>query len=231
MNTDADRMNESDDDNTLPPPTPCRAAAAPNQIAVKSEEPLEVKVKLIKSEPDDDNALPLPAPTQQPYAAVPIKPEPLEVDAPDAPRRLVTPGPPANAKPPARRTTRSSGSSSDVIDDEAIAATRKIEFHNLRKRGWVYKADKIHTWMWIPQSLATFKVEEILKCGEDGVHFARGDIGLCKMLQTYGLYHAPEDLDDFPQKNSFDIFELKDRVEKDLEEASKKAKSSHGKSS
>merc|ERR1719223_2018717 len=148
-------MNESDDDNTLPPPTPCRAAAAPNQIAVKSEEPLEVKVKLIKSEPDDDDALPLPVPTQQPYAAVPIKPEPLEVDAPDAPRRLVTPGPPANAKPPARRTTRSNGSD---IDERAFDAARFVYGMSPKGPGWFHvKGDGLYTNTYCPKSLKKFK--------------------------------------------------------------------------
>ena len=199
MNTDADRMNNESDDDNTLPPP--------------TPPPRRAAAVPIKSEPTG---------TQREVNVtliVPIKSEPLEAHEPE---RLVT--------PPTKRVTRSSGSGSDLFDEKALAAARQIDKLILREKGWVHKNDSLYDWMWIPASIAGFKVEDIRKHGEDGVHFARGDMGLCKMLQTYGPDHAPEDLDDFPEKNnSFDIYELKDRVEKDLEEASKKAKSSSGK--
>ena len=219
MNTNANRMNESDDDNTLPPPTPCRAAAAPTRVAVKSEEPLEVKVK---SQPKQPPALEVNVAPLSPHAVA------------NEPGRLVTPSVPVQ---PAGRAIRSS--SSDVIDERAGAAAFEIYDDFLRvEREWFYQpGNLLHTYTFIPGSLKG--VKNIKTKGVRGVHYAIGELELCEMIQTYGLDHAPKDLEDIPAEpeNYGFIYEMKDWVKNYLKEkqdkkdaSKKKLKSTNGKS-
>ena len=201
----------SDDDVTLPLPAPLHRASAPmTQITVKSEPkpfpPSEVHVKLQDGPP---------------------------LDVPGQP---VTPPP---AAPPARVSTRSKRNDNAIdIDEEAGKAARRVFDLVLSiEKGWFHgNGDSLHDFAFFPGSL--WGIKDIKKKGVRGVHYAIGELELCKMLQTYGLDHAPKNLEDIPAEPDrySNIYELRDwvvdylnEIEKEME-ASKKAKSSGGKS-
>ncbi|EJK47294.1 hypothetical protein THAOC_33996 [Thalassiosira oceanica] len=128
---------------------------------------------------------------------------------------------------------------SKAIDERAGAAAEWIYGGFLKpERGWFHKnGDDLHTYTFIPGSLKGLK--NIKAKGVSGVHYAIGELELCKMIQTYGLDHAPKDLEDIPDEPDrySNIYELRDWVMDYLNEmekekdASKKAKSSSGTSS
>ncbi|EJK47295.1 hypothetical protein THAOC_33995, partial [Thalassiosira oceanica] len=156
------------------------------------------------------------------------KQTPLEVNvgsllANEPPGRVVTP--PA-APPAGKRITRSSNKSINEEEREGKAAEYIYKNH-LKLRGWSYvKGDDLNTVYYVPGSLKGLK--NIKADGDSGVHYGIGEPGLCQMLQTYGLDHAPKDLDDEPEKpqNGYCIYSLKELVDKNKEAASKKAKES-----
>ena len=125
-----------------------------------------------------------------------------------------------------------------AIDEKAGNAARWVYGCLLKpERGWFHRnGDAVHDFAFIPGSLKGIK--DIKRKGVRGVHYAIGELELCKMLQTYGLDHAPKDLEDIPTEPDrySNIYELRDwvvdylnEIEKEME-ASKKAKSSGGKS-
>ena len=123
-----------------------------------------------------------------------------------------------------------------AIDERAGAAAEWIYGGFLRpERGWFYQpGNLLHTYTFIPGSLKG--VKNIKTKGVRGVHYAIGELELCKMIQTYGLDHAPKDLEDIPAEpeNYGFIYEMKDWVKNYLTEiekkndASKEAKTSNG---
>ncbi|EJK56623.1 hypothetical protein THAOC_23454, partial [Thalassiosira oceanica] len=135
------------------------------------------------------------------------KQTPLEVNvgallANEPPGRVVTP--PA-APPAGKRITRSSNQS--IVNKEAgdAAAARRV-FDCLLKpeRGWFHDNGAY----------------EYKKKGKRGVHYAIGELELCIMIQTYGLDHAPKDLEDIPAEPDrySNIYEMWNWVENYLGE-------------
>jgi len=123
-------------------------------------------------------------------------------------------------------------SGGNTLDENSGRAAEFIFAHTLKPlMNWTQTSgNQFHTWTFIPGSLNG--VKHIKTKGVRGVHYAVGEVELCKMIVTYGLEHAPRDLNDFPTEieESLCIHEMKDWVEHysmDVEESeisSKKAK-------
>eukprot|EP00579_Thalassiosira_antarctica_P016601 CAMPEP_0201943854 /NCGR_PEP_ID=MMETSP0903-20130614/51978_1 /ASSEMBLY_ACC=CAM_ASM_000552 /TAXON_ID=420261 /ORGANISM="Thalassiosira antarctica, Strain CCMP982" /LENGTH=846 /DNA_ID=CAMNT_0048486691 /DNA_START=32 /DNA_END=2569 /DNA_ORIENTATION=+ len=119
-----------------------------------------------------------------------------------------TTDPAATTPPPqAGRTTRSSlrGNDANMMDilSQRYCKTACDIFDNFlkKRKGWKSSnGGELANWMFYPGSLVGCSVAEIKNKGKGGVHYAYDWEELGKMIETYGVLHAPKSLQDFPSE-------------------------------